>query len=61
MERSPRRDTNPGLKVYQTILHVATMINILLGRESRGGQDDTHLFQTPKFKYTVGKVDDTQH
>jgi hypothetical protein len=21
----------------------------------------THLFRTPKFKYTVGKVDDTQH
>jgi hypothetical protein len=39
MERSPRRDTNPGLKVYQTILHVATMINILLGRESRGAQN----------------------
>jgi hypothetical protein len=41
MERSPRRDTNPGLKVYQTILHVATMINILLGRESRGAQNHT--------------------
>lgn len=60
MERSPRRDTNPGLKVYQTILHVATMINILLGRESRGAQNHTS-FRTPKFKYTVGKVDDTQH
>jgi hypothetical protein len=60
MERSPSMGTNPGLKVYQTILHVATMINILLGREYRGAQNHTH-FQTLKFKYTVGKVEDTQH
>ena len=33
------------------------MINILLGRESRDGQDHTHLLRTPKSKYTVGKGD----
>jgi hypothetical protein len=33
------------------------MINILLGRESRDGQDHTRLLRTLKSKYTVGKSD----
>jgi hypothetical protein len=58
MERSPRRDTNPGPKAYQTVPHLATMINILLGRESRDGRD--HHTSPPNSKvqiYTVGKGD----
>jgi hypothetical protein len=60
MERSPSMDTNPGLKVCQTILHVATMKNILLGRESRGAQNHTS-FPNSEVQNTVGKADDTQH